>query len=208
MQSQTPLPTLKKARLPVKLNVLLLAIAAILIGIVTYRMNIVQLNRKFVFDLLPNLVVGVVLLGLLYKSGGTTAVTQGAWAGMKVTLNFIPLLLMVFWAVGEGSVLIGMHREAVHEAISGKYGVVGAFVAAVVMPSSMTGLPIVADLWNSGADKTVLVTFLMVSSLVGIQLVMFRQPMLGWHITGWYLAAALSTSFLFALGASIWRLRA
>lgn len=191
-----------------KVNIILLAIAAALVAIVTYRMGVIQLNRRLLVDLLPNLVLAFILMGALYHwAGGSKGVAQGALAGVMVTLKFIPLLVIVFWAVGEAGVLIKIHEEWIREALAGKYGLIGAFVAAVVMPSSMTGLPIVADLWDKGADRMVLITFVIVSSLVGMQIVLFRQPILGWQITGVYLACAFALSLLFAFGVGLWRMR-
>lgn len=189
-----------------KLNIVLLTVAAALIALVTYRMGLIQLNRRFCLDLLPNLALAVVLMVALYFwAGGMHGVKLGALAGVKVTLKFVPLLVVVFWAVGEASLLIEMHKEWVREALGGKYGLIGAFLAAMVMPSGMTGLPIVADLWDKGADKKVLITFIVVSSLIGMQIVLFRQPILGWEITGVYLAFGFILSVVFTLGVGLWR---
>lgn len=137
-----------------KLNIVLLTVAAALIALVTYRMGLIQLNRRFCLDLLPNLALAVVLMVALYFwAGGMHGVKLGALAGVKVTLKFVPLLVVVFWAVGEASLLIEMHKEWVREALGGKYGLIGAFLAAMVMPSGMTGLPIVADLWDKGGGQ-------------------------------------------------------
>jgi hypothetical protein len=191
-----------------RLNLILLAIAGALIGTVIYRMGIIQVNRRFCLDLVPNLLLALGLMFALYRwGGGVGGIKEGAFAGLTTTLRFLPLLVIVFWAVGEGSVLIELHKPWVRAALAGKHGIVGAFIAAAIMPSSMTGLPIVADLWEGGADKTVLITFVVVSSLIGMQIVLFRQPYLGWEITGIYLGAAFTLSVFFAVGAGIWRLK-
>jgi uncharacterized membrane protein YraQ (UPF0718 family) len=128
--------------------------------------------------------------------------------GYAVSINFMPVLIMSFLAMGQGMILLSQYRQELQTFLSGQHGLPGTLVAAAVTPGSITGLPIVKEMWLAGINKECLLLFLVTSPLIGWQMFFFKLPMLGWRITIIQsvasLAVACITLICLKFGSTVW----
>lgn len=187
-----------------KTNMILLSIAVSLIAVVAFRMNILKFDRRFWIDLAPLIAAAGILAFVNYYMGGEKLLKEGAKTSALMTVSFMPMLIIIFITMGEAMALVGAFKENIVPALNGGQGILGSLFAGFIMPGSMTSLPIVKELWESGASKPSLLVFLMTSPLIGWQILLIRQPMLGWKLTGIYLMCGFIVSGLMTLTAWLW----
>ncbi len=154
-----------------------------LLAMALYRMGAIKIDRKFMVDLLPLIIVTGVLAGCAFRIGGSKLANDGAILSAKMIAAYAPLLTVMFLAMGEATAIINLYRPALLAYLAGKQGVFGALAAAHLIPGSLTSMPIVRELWDAGANPVPLLTFVTTSTLVGWQIAMVRQPILGWRLT-------------------------
>ncbi len=183
------------------LDIVLFSTAIALLFIVGYRMNLIRLDQKFILNIAPTIFIAAALFYLNFRGNPGTA-SAGIRAGGTTFLSLVPMLLVAFWAMGEGMVLIRTYQAEVMESLRGGRGIAGSVFSGFAIPSSIAGLPIVKELWDAGGSKEILLVFLISSSLLNWQLVLFRQPMLGWTITAVSFAASLAASA--AVAVAVW----
>jgi uncharacterized membrane protein YraQ (UPF0718 family) len=183
-----------------KLNVILMCSGLSLLAASLYRMGVIQVNRKFWTDLLPLILATAILAGFAHRLHGLALVNEGAVLSAKMIAAYTPMLIVMFLAMGEATAIINLYRPVLMTYLAGKEGVFGSLFSAYLMPGSMTSMPIVRDLWDSGANRIPLLTFLLASPLVGWQIMLFSLPILGWKVTAirFGLATVISVSITVA----------
>ena len=148
-----------------------------------YRMEMLKVDRKFAIDILP-LAIGAGVIALVERHlGGLKLVNEGLTASAKMIAGYAPMLMVMFLAMGGATVIINLHRGALVAYLGGKSGVFGSLASAYVMPGSLTSMPILRTLWDAGANRIPLLVFLLSTRLVGWQIMLMLQPILGWRIT-------------------------
>jgi len=180
-----------------KLNIVLVTLGVVLLFTGIMRMNLIRLDRDFLINNIPLLGGFLILAFLNYKLiDGAHSVTEGLKAGGIMAAKFAPMLLFMFITMGAAIILINHYRDSIVPYLAGRSGLFGAYFSSFVMPGSLTSVPIVRELWISNPESRFgLLLFLGISPLVGWQVLLIRQPMLGWRIT--------ILMFIFNLGASL-----
>jgi hypothetical protein len=168
-----------------KLTIVLVTLGITLLFTGIIRMNLIKLDRDFLINNIPLLGAFLILGFLNYKLiDGTRSVTEGLKIGGIMAARFAPMLLCMFITMGAAMVLINHYRDSIVPYLAGRSGLFGAWLSSFVMPGSLTSVPIVRELWISNPESRFgLLLFLGISPLVGWQVLLIRQPMLGWRIT-------------------------
>lgn len=166
-----------------KLNIVLMCTGLGLLATALCRMGMIKIDRKFMVDLLPLIVVTIALAGLAYRLGGQKLTSEGTIISAKMIAAYMPMLLVMFVMMGEAMAVISLYRPLLTTYLAGKQGAFGALFSAYLMPGGLTSMPIVRDLWEKGVNPIPLIIFTFSSSLVNWQGVMVRQPILGWKLT-------------------------
>ena len=147
------------------------------------------------------LLVLIVLIIFNYKDGGSRQVIAGgtdSWEFFISKLAF-PLLMAVL-ITGQVQELVTRHRDFVEVWLTGGKGIIGGVVAGVLAPLGITMLTTVKFLWEGGiADRGVLMTFLMSTTMLNICITTIRWPMLGGKVMVAYLVMGLFTTGLTAM---------
>jgi len=186
------------------LDIFLLVGGAVMVGAGLYRTGMLQFRTV---DIVPNLLLALVLCPWCWWVAGGAGLSRGAALGVKMTVAYAPMILMSFLIAGIAMVLITHYQSRVDAFLGGRFGLLGAAGAGIIMPT-MTGMPIAREMWEAGNNHTAVLVFLLSSALLGFQIVLFRQPMLGWPLTIEYLYAASGLSMFIVLIASLYRFAA
>ena len=167
-----------------KTNLSLALAGVVLLLIAAQRSGALRINRQFVINNIPLVIaLGAVIL-INVRVGGRDLVLKGLGAAGQMTISFFPMLVLMFLLMGEAMVLVGLYRGELTTFLSGRHGLVGSFFSAIIMPGSLTSLPIIKELWDQGASRGPLLVFLLTSPLIGWQMILLQQPILGWKLTG------------------------
>jgi uncharacterized membrane protein YraQ (UPF0718 family) len=185
-----------------KLNITLMGAGLGLLAAALYRMGAIKIDRKFFVDILP-LMVGTVIIGIVvYHLGGMKMINEAAGKSAKMIAGYAPMLTIMFIAMGGATVIVEMYRAPLVAYLGGRSGVFGSLVSAYLMPGSLTSMPILRTLWDGGTNRIPLVVFLLTTRLVGWQVMLVLQPILGWRITA--IQFCLGTVVAFAIAAVGW----
>ena len=160
---------------------LLVGIICICLALLAHRWSLV--DRRFWIELAPLLAMAAVVLTIGYRIGGEPLIRRQLSAAVNMTTKIGPALLLIFVTMGGATVLISLYQHRIIELMSGGNGLLGSLAAAFIIPGSMTSMPVVRQLWESGGDKTTLIVFLLSSRLISIQILLMFQPLLGWRLT-------------------------
>jgi len=146
--------------------------------------------------LIPTLIMAVlaiVLLAIGYSRGENEHLI-GLKAGLKMTLEIFPLLILAF--IVAGMVQLLLPRELLSKWVGEESGLRGIIIGTIAGGFSPGGpyvsLPIVAGLLKSGASVGTMVAFLTGWSLWAIGRLPMDIAILGWQFT---LLRILSTFF-------------
>lgn len=166
-----------------KLNIVLMCAGLGLLATALYRMGAIKIDRKFFIDILP-LMIGTVIIGaIVYHLGGTKMVNDAMMKSAKMITGYAPMLTIMFLAMGGATVIVELYRGTLIAYLDGRSGVFGSLFSAYLMPGSLTSMPILRTLWDAGTNRVPLLVFLLSSRLVGWQIMLILQPILGWKIT-------------------------
>ena len=167
-----------------------------------YRMGAIRLDRRFFVDILP-LVAGTAIIGVIvYHLGGTKLVNEAITRSAKMIGGYAPILTVMFLAMGGAIVIMELYQGALMAYLGSRAGVFGSLLSAYLMPGSLTSMPMLRTLWDAGANRIPLLVFLLTSRLVGWQIMLMLQPMLGWKITA--IQFGLGTVIAFAIAIIGW----
>ncbi len=167
-----------------KFNISLVCVGLMLLLGGFLRMGVIKFDRNFAINLLPILIVLIGVLFAAYYVGGGKLVTAGLENGGKMIVTFSPMLIIMFILMGVVGVLLIRYQPQFVGYLGGTKGLLGSLVSSFLMPGSITGLPIIRQLWDSGASPGPLLLFLLTSPLIGWQMVLVQYPILGWRLTG------------------------
>ncbi len=185
-----------------KTNLLLTLTGITCLIVAGARMGVLRLDKKMAIDVLPLAVVAVALLVWMIATNAQKSIAPGLVAGWRMLIGMMPMLTVMFIMTGLALMVAKQHESAVHGFLSGKGGYPGSLVVSALFPGSLTGLPMVKTLWESGAPRGPLLTFLLASPMISWQMCTFRQPMLGWKILTVQLIAGVVYAVFIA--ASCW----
>ena len=183
------------------LDIFLLVGGAAMVGAGLYRAGMLQFRA---IDIVPNLLLALVLCPWCWWVAGGAGLSRSMMTGVKMTVVYAPMILMSFLIAGLAMVLIAHYQSRVDVFLGGRFGLLGAAGAGIIMPT-MTGMPIAREIWEAGGHQSAVMVFLLSSALLGFQIVLFRQPMLGWPLTIEYLYVASGLSMFIVLIASLYR---
>jgi uncharacterized membrane protein YraQ (UPF0718 family) len=148
--------------------------------------------------MVPLVVAAIALLIWMIATNAQQGITPGLIAGWRMLIGMMPMLTVMFVMTGLALMVAKQHESAVHGFLSGKGGYPGSLVVSALFPGSLTGLPMVKTLWESGAPKGPLLTFLLATPMIGWQMCLFKQPMIGWKIMSVQLVAGCFYSVFIA----------
>jgi len=146
--------------------------------------------------LIPTLIMAVLAITLLAigYSRGENEHLIGLRAGLKMTIEIFPLLILAF--IVAGMVPLLLPRELLSKWVGAESGLRGIIIGTIAGGFSPGGpyvsLPIVAGLLKSGASVGTMVAFLTGWSLWAIGRLPMDFAILGWQFT---LLRILSTFF-------------
>ncbi|MCX6762797.1 MAG: hypothetical protein NT093_03395 [Candidatus Moranbacteria bacterium] len=136
-----------------------------------------------------------------YKDGGPSQVIAGGADSWKFFISRLAFpLLMAVLITGQVQELVIRHKEFVEVWLTGGKGIIGGVVAGVLAPLGITMLTTVKYLWEGGiADRGVLLTFLMSTTMLNICITTIRWPLLGGKVMVVYLVMGFFTTGITAL---------
>lgn len=187
-----------------RINNALIGIALVLLSIAGYRMGILKFDRGFKTDVLPLAGFAAFMIVANFWIGRAGLVQSGAAVSMNIFIKFLPVLVFMFITMGMATVLIGIYKESLMASLAGGKGIVATWFSSFLIPGSMTSLPVVKDLWEQGASKPALISFVLSSRLVSVWLIMMFVPMLGWRLAMIQYGFAIFASVLVTLAAWLW----
>lgn len=164
-----------------KINTILTVLGAAMLTAVFFRTN--KISWAFVLNTAPILVAMAVFAWINFRLGGRTSASKGFAVGKVMAISFLPALAIMFLTMGQAMVLLSDYKDEIKSFLSGSYGLQGTVAAAGIMPGSITGLPIVKEMWYQGISRNCLLLFLLASPLINWQILFFKVPMLGWRLT-------------------------
>lgn len=187
-----------------KLNAMLLVSAVILATIAGYRSNIIKFDRNFMLEVVPLAGFALALIVVNFCFGRTALVTAGTESSMNTFIKFLPVLVFMFITMGMATVLIGLYKGSLIAFLASGKGIAATWLSALIIPGSMTSLPIVKDLWEQGASKPALISFTLSARLISVWVMIMFVPMLGWRIAMIQYGFATLVSIALSLGAWAW----
>ncbi len=140
------------------------------------------------------LVVLLFLCGLNFKAGGLKTVFDGIFASGQLGKKFLPPLILMFFIAGQADVFIHRYTEVLKIWLAGQKGILGSWMAGLVVPGGMSFFPIVQEMWEEGLNKGPLLMFLLSVQMLNWQTLMFRIPLLGPKLTGILYAVTAATN--------------
>ena len=114
--------------------------------------------------------------------GGVPALEKGTRMTMNLTSQYMPLFLTIIPTMAFGSIVANEYGGFFQNLLSGRFGFVGAFLAAFFSPTSSAFAGFVKEYWANKELRTVLLYFLTVTPLVSYNLFIIRQMGLGAEI--------------------------
>jgi len=148
-----------------------------------YRQFPVQLDLKFVLQWVPLALICVGCGAYLYWKGGSPLLEKGFAATGKVSANLVPLLIWLMPMMGVGAVMAICFKAEISGALQGKGGLLGAFLAAWLSPTSQSLTGFVSELWVNVSLRPTLIYALIAAPLVSWNIFLIRQMGLGWSIS-------------------------
>jgi uncharacterized membrane protein YraQ (UPF0718 family) len=133
------------------------------------------------------LAIIIALIWLNAKSGQWEQVKAGFVSGGRQFFGWLILLACIFVAMGQADVAIKKHDEEIKTSMSGKNGLPASFIAGILSPGSVAGLPTARAMWHDEDGKyrkAAIFVFIMASMLVNIQTTIMRGGFMGWELTG------------------------
>jgi len=137
--------------------------------------------------LIPTIIMGIMAVTLLYigYTKGEGQHIQGLKAGLKMTVEIIPLLVFAFILAGMIQVLLP--QELLSRWVGTESGLRGIFIGTLAGGLTPGGpyvsLPVVAGLLRAGAGIGTMVAFLTAWSLWAVARMPMEIGILGWKFT-------------------------
>lgn len=153
----------------------------------------------------PIVLIIVLVASFNFHEGGVVQVLAGFSATLNMFTKYLAPIALMFLISGQAEVLMSNHMDLVREWLSGGRGMFAAWLAAVASPGGgLPVYPLAKSLWEQHTGRAAIMMFLVSASLCNWQVLMFRQPMLGWsstlHLMGTGFAVSLFTGgFLYAV---------
>lgn len=157
-----------------KLNLLLIALGLSLVCLGVYRINPIKLDARFLIGNGPLAVAILLILGTLRIFGKPANMTSGFTNTCATTAGMLPLLLLLMPVIGYGTALAKMYEGPIAASLSGPFGYPIAWLTSIFSPSSTALMGAVNTLWEDKAVHGVLLYFTTVSSLLSLNLFVFR----------------------------------
>jgi hypothetical protein len=157
-----------------KTDLWLIALGALLLCTGLYRRFPLKLDEKILIFLVPVSVMLIAAIALIILTHNQKILPATGEDFLKITSSYIPILVMLFMSMAIAGRLVTIYQVQV-EIFLKNYGVIGAFFAAVISPSSAMASKIVNYLWANPALRVTLVTFVMVSPLLSVSVTLIRM---------------------------------
>ena len=187
-------------------NYILIGLAIVFLGIAAARAGIIRWEWKFAINTLPLFAMALVFALINWRLGGVKPVIGGTIGGMAVWIQYFPILLGMFFMMGQIGAITKMYEKEIPEFVGGKYGLGGCYFMGFALPGSLSNLPVVRDLWDRGTSLATILTFVCTAPLLSWQLPLLRVSDLGWKRTGIvYLASICIATCVYVLAWAIER---
>ena len=180
-----------------KLNLILIVAGLIAVFTGVYRAFPVKLGMRFFLNGGgPLFIILIGFIVLTYKIGGIMKVQdEGLSSTLKISAQFLPMLVLLLPVIGFGSVIAHHFKESL-EGIMTNHGFLESFVAAFITPGSNSVAKFVETLWRTPSFRPQLLYFLTATPLVSWQIFLIRQMGFGWEIA----ATMYKVNFAVAIG--------
>jgi len=130
------------------------------------------------------LAVLFLLFVLNYRDGGIKTILYGFSASGQLGKKFLPPLILMFFIAGQAEIFVYRYMEILKTWLAGQKGILGSWIAGLLVPGGMSFFPIVQKMWEDGLNKGPLLMFLLSVQMLNWQTLMFRIPLLGPKLAG------------------------
>lgn len=154
--------------------------ALLLFGV--YRACPVEVNKKFLLQSVPLLVMAGIMVAFAFHLGGMKWITTGVKDSLKVTGSFLPMIAGLFVVLGFSDIISRHYNDGIKEMLSGKFGYFGVFVSSFAAPSANALAKFVESLWHEQSLRPQLLYCLTVTPLLSWNIFLIRQMGLGTEI--------------------------
>lgn len=179
-----------------KTNLLLIFAGIVLLALGLHRACPVSIDKKFMWSNGPIVLAFIALAIWALIIGGWEYFRIGMKDSLAVTSQFLPMLMGIMLVMGFSIIITKYHEITFGNLVSGKYGLLGVFIASVFSPSSTAFAKFVEIMWPTPEARVQLLYLLTATPLVSINLYFVRQIGLGKEIA----AMMYQVNFVVAIG--------
>ncbi len=155
-------------------NVTLIVVGLITMSIGFYRVAPIKVDRAFMWQNGP-LVLMLLAGSLLLSKNFSTSLVRD-WVGGTAILGgrFLPLMILLSLVMALGSIMTRMYGSEI-EGFLNRHHILTPLVASWFTPTPSSVIPIIESVWSNKISQPYLLYFLQAASLMSFPLFMLRQ---------------------------------